>query len=275
MSALRIAFSIGSLLSLAAFTPPNLVSGDGGRTGVQPDLSALNLVRVIYGSEGGMGEAYYRYDGRIWARWETDFPGGDDNLAHRLGELTRARVNPKGASRFLTAPDLGDFPLLFMSDPGWMVLSKKEKQALAQHLGAGGFLWVDDFWGESEWKQFERNMSDVLPGRTWQVLAPDHPIFHTVYDLEGVPQIPALEWTFMSDTTAEYGAGHKMPTGSLDQPQMRAWLDDNGRVLILATHNTDIGDGWEREAYGQAYFERFSTRAYMVATNVVAYAMTH
>ena len=56
---------------------------------------------------------------------------------------------------------------------------------------------------------------------------------------------------------------------------MRAWLDDDGRMMVLATHNTDIADGWEREAYGQWYFETFSTKSYMVGVNVVVYAMTH
>ena len=57
------------------------------------DLSRLNLVRAIYDSEGGMGEAYYAYDGRVWARWETDFPQGDDNFSHRLSQLTRISVS--------------------------------------------------------------------------------------------------------------------------------------------------------------------------------------
>jgi hypothetical protein len=56
---------------------------------------------------------------------------------------------------------------------------------------------------------------------------------------------------------------------------MRAWLDDDGRIMVLATHNTDVGDGWEREAYGEWYFETFSTKSYMVGVNVVIYAMTH
>ena len=151
---------------LTGFTPMNLITGDGGRTGVQPDLSKLSFVRVIYGSEGGMGEAYYAYDGRVWARWETDFPQGDDNLSHRLTQLTRIKVSPIGASRFLTAPDLGDFPMLFMSDPGYMVLSRQEIAALRRYLASGGFLWVDDFWGDAEWKQFADVMREVLPGQS-------------------------------------------------------------------------------------------------------------
>jgi hypothetical protein len=273
----RLIVSMALVVVLAAFSSPqmNLITGDGGRTHVQPDMSALNWVRVIYGSEGGMGEAYYPYDGRIWARWETDFPRGDDNISHRLGQLTRIKINPTAAGRVLTAPDLSDFPLLFMSDPGWMVLSKQEKAALARYLDNGGFVWADDFWGDAEWAQFADVMRSVLPGREWQTLTLDHPIFHQVFDLEEMPQIPAVEWAAAGRTTAEYGAGHKFPTGSLDHPQMRAWLDDDGRIMVLATHNTDIGDGWEREAYGQWFFEKFSTKSYMIGVNVVVYAMTH
>jgi hypothetical protein len=255
--------------------PMNLVTGDGGRTGVQPDLSLLNWVRVIYGSEGGMGEAYYAYDNRLWARWETDFPNGDDNISHRLAELTRIKTNPTAAGRFLTMPDLADYPLLFISDPGWMVLSEQEKTALRRYLENGGFLWVDDFWGDAEWRQLADVMRDVLPGREWRVLTPEHPIFHQVFDIEEMPQIPAIEYAVMHGETAEYGGWHKQPIGSLDEPQMRAWLDDDGRIMVLATHNTDIGDGWEREAYGQWFFEKFSTKSYMVGVNVVVYAMTH
>jgi hypothetical protein len=277
MSRCALVVSTVLLLSLAAFAPPpmNLVTGDGGRTGVQPDLSALNLVRVIYGSEGGMGEAYYPFEGRLWSRWETDFPGGDDNFAHRLAQLTRIRTNPTAAGRLLTARDLADFPMLFMSDPGWMVLSKQEKAALARYLANGGFVWVDDFWGDAEWRQLEDIMREVSPGRAWQALTPEHPIFHQVFDLNEMPQIPAIEWAIRRRSTAEYNAGHKYPVGSLDEPQMRAWLDDDGRIMVLATHNTDIRDGWEREAYGQWFFEEFSTKSYMVGVNVVVYAMTH
>jgi hypothetical protein len=264
--------ALGSLTTWAA---TNLITGDGGRASSPPDLSKLNMVRVIYDSEGGMGEAYYAYDGRVWARWETDFPQGDDNFSLRLQQLTRINVNPVASSRMLTAPDLGDFPLLYMSDPGYMVLSKEEKAALARYLANGGFVWVDDFWGDAEWQQFANVMREVLPGHEWRVLTPDHPIFSTVFDLKEMPQIPALPFATPGGSTAESAYAHKFPAGSLEEPQMRAWLDDDGRIMVLATHNTDVGDGWEREAYGEWYFETFSTKSYMVGVNVVVYAMLH
>jgi hypothetical protein len=262
-------------VSLGAVASSNLITGDGGRAGTPPDMSKFNMVRVIYDSEGGMGEAYYAYDSRVWARWETDFPEGDDNFGHRLSQLTRIPVTKFASSRMLTAPDLGDFPMLYMSDPGYMVVSSEEKAAFARYLANGGFVWVDDFWGDAEWQQFADVMREVLPGREWRVLTPEHPIFHTVFDLNEMPQIPALPFASPGGSTAESPGAHKFPAGSLDEPQMRAWLDDDGRIMVLATHNTDVGDGWEREAYGEWYFETFSTKSYMVGVNVVVYAMTH
>jgi hypothetical protein len=263
-------------VSLGAVASSNLITGDGGRAGTPADMSKLNMARIIYDSEGGMGEAYYAYDGRVWARWETDFPEGDDNFSHRLSQLTRIQTAKFASSRMLTAPDLGDFPLLYMSDPGYMVVSSEEKAAFRSYLANGGFVWVDDFWGDAEWQQFADVMRQVLPGREWRVLTADHPIFHTVFDLnDGMPQIPALPFASPGGSTAEAPNAHKFPAGSLEEPQMRAWLDDDGRIMVLATHNTDVGDGWEREAYGEWYFETFSTKSYMVGVNVVVYAMTH
>ena len=263
------------LTAFSAGSSSNLITGDGGRTGTPADLSKLNVARVIYDSEGTMGEAYYAYDGRLWARWETDFPEGDDNFCKRLAQLTRIDVSNRAFSRMLTAPDLGDFPLLYMSDVGYMVLSKSERAALRQYLLNGGFLWVDDFWGDAEWRQFAKIMRDVLPGHEWQVLPSDNPVLHTVFDLEALPQIPALPFASPVGGTSEPPGAHKLPTGSMEEAQLRAWLDDDGRIMVLTTHNTDVGDGWEREAYGEWYFETFSTKSYMVGVNVVTYAMMH
>ena len=276
---MRLRFTLAAAIvaiSLGAVASSNLITGDGGRSGKPADMSKLNMARIIYDSEGGMGEAYYAYDGRVWARWETDFPEGDDNFSHRLAQLTRIQVAKTASSRMLTAPDLGDFPLLYMSDPGYMVVSKEEKAAFTRYLANGGFVWCDDFWGDAEWQQFADVMREVLPGREWRVLSADHPIFHTVFDLnDGMPQIPALPFASPGGSTAESPGAHKFPAGSLDTPEMRAWLDDDGRIMVLATHNTDVGDGWEREAYGEWYFETFSTKSYMVGVNVIIYAMTH
>jgi hypothetical protein len=58
--------------------------------------------------------------------------------------------------------------------------------------------------------------------------------------------------------------------------RVRAWVDDHDRVMLIALHNTDTGDGWEREGENDTYFHRFSeARAYPLAINIVFYVMTH
>jgi len=229
--------------------------------------------RIQYDSVGGQRQAYYFYDGRWWQRWETDFPQAEQNFAKRLNELTSVVVSPVPLERRLTAPDLGDSPLIFMSDVGYMELSRPEIEGLRTYLANGGFLWVDDFWGDAEWSSLERAMTEVLPGKRWVTLPIEHPIFHTVFDIEEMPQIPARDYARWG--TTEPSVEHRRPTGSMETPSIRAYTDDDGRLMVIATHNTDIADGWERESYGEWYFENFSTKSYRVGINVIVYALSH
>ena len=240
-----------------------------------PQHDEYTPTRIQYDSIGGQQQAYYFYDGRWWERWETDFPQAEENFAKRLNELTAVVASPAPRRRRLTDPDLGDSPLIFMSDVGYMELSAPEVNALRNYLANGGFLWVDDFWGDAEWASLERAMAEVLPGRRWITLPIEHPIFHTVFDIEEMPQIPARDYAGWGRGTTEPSFEHRPPTGSMKTPSIRAYTDDDGRLMVIATHNTDIADGWERESYGEWYFENFSTKSYRVGINVIVYALSH
>jgi hypothetical protein len=57
---------------------------------------------------------------------------------------------------------------------------------------------------------------------------------------------------------------------------VRALNDEAGRIMILAIHNSDVSDGWEREGENEFYFNRYSERiAYPLAINIIVYFMTH
>ena len=57
---------------------------------------------------------------------------------------------------------------------------------------------------------------------------------------------------------------------------VRAIFDNNGRIMVIATHNTDNGDGWEREGEEDFFFHEFSEkRAYPLGINIIFYLMTH
>lgn len=275
MAATLLALSAAAAVAVALTGRPACAQEAGVQVFNLADLTEITLARAEYDSVGGMGDAYYAFEGRIWARWETDFPQAEHNFARRLGELTRFTPAREPVRRRFTDPDLGDFPLLFMSDPGYMRFTPEEAEALGAYLANGGFLWVDDFWGDAEWAAFERFMREVLPGNHWEEVPLDHPIFHTVFEFDEMPQIPARSFAGRGGFTAEPAWFHRYPAGSLEHAAMRGWADDEGRLMVIGTHNTDVFDGWEREAYGSWYFERFSTQSYRLGVNVLTYVLTH
>ena len=56
----------------------------------------------------------------------------------------------------------------------------------------------------------------------------------------------------------------------------KALFDDKGRMMAFIAHNTDNGDGWEREGEFKYFFSEFSEKkAYPLGINIVFYAMTH
>jgi hypothetical protein len=60
------------------------------------------------------------------------------------------------------------------------------------------------------------------------------------------------------------------------EPHYRAILDDQQQIIVMICHNTDLGDGWEREGEDEWYFREFSEKkAYPLGINIVTYAMTH
>jgi hypothetical protein len=92
--------------------------------------------------------------------WRTDYPWAQRNLLIRLSELTKTRVSwltPRSPHVWLvrlTDAALFDCPYLMASDVGTIGLTNDEADRLRQYLAKGGFLWVDDFWGEAAWEQW-------------------------------------------------------------------------------------------------------------------------
>lgn len=238
----------------------------------------FTFVRVEYDSVGGYGQSWYSHDGRDWERWETDYPEAEENLLTRMKELTTIRVNPNPISLRLTDRSLFDYPFIYMSDVGWQTLSEKEVERLRAYLSRGGFLWIDDFWGDQEWKNLEFNMSQVFPDLTWRTIGSDHPILSTVFKLDKCPQVPAKVFWMRSGESFDAPDFHRYPHGGYEGVRtvnFKGLFDEKGRLLAVATHNTDIGDGWERESEDKRYFEQFSTRSYAIGVNIIVYALTH
>jgi hypothetical protein len=269
-----VATTLGALLLM--------IGGSGLRGATRPDRdreqdsarAGFTFARLRYDSTGGWNEAYYQFEGRLWERWETDFPQADRNFALRFGQLTAAQPYPHALQTDLTDPRLFTYPFLYLCDVGWMVVSTEEIERLRQYLLRGGFLWADDFWGDAEWQNFEQVMTQVLPEVRWTTIPDDHSILRTLFPLGSLPQVPAKSFADLG-LTHDDPSGHRYPWGSMTPANFRGYFDDDGRLLAVATHNTDIGDGWEREAYGERFFRLYSMDSYATGINIVLHALVN
>lgn len=229
----------------------------------------FTFVRIQFDSYGGRGG--YGRRGRGGGKWATDYPDSDLNFSYRLQQLTALEVNPDGKILRLTDPELFNYPFIYMVEPGDMSLSEDEVEALRRYLLNGGFLMVDDFWGEMEWENFRHEFKRVFPDRELRELEASHPIFSAVFDLKEKPQIPSINAALRG---RPYGITWEREDAQ--EVHYRAIFDDEDRMMAIICHNTDLGDGWEEEGVDEWYFREFSEKkAYPMGINIVFHAMTH
>jgi hypothetical protein len=210
--------------------------------------------------------------------WLTDYPDADHNLSIRISELTKVPVSmdrrsgePKNLIVQLNSPELYHCPMIMMFEVGNLYFDETEAAALRDYLTKGGFLWVDDFWGERAWDNWESQIRKVFPSGTHPIvdLPLEHPLFRQVRTVATIPQIPSIDyWMGSGGDTSERGADSRVP-------HIRAISDDRGRVMVLMSHNTDFGDSYERETVNHEYFLTFSVQGYAFGVNVLIYALTH
>jgi hypothetical protein len=235
----------------------------------------FTFVRVEYNSSGYsmMGGGRGGRGGGFGGRWMTDYPDSDNNFSYRLHQVTSIQVNPVPVSMTIENPELFNYPFLYIVEPGGMYLSDNEVKILRQYLLNGGFLMLDDFWGRDEWYIVYTQMKKVFPDREPMPLTLDHPIFHCVFELKEMPQIPAYNFALQDNETLS-----GITTERTDAPRAIYYgiYDDKGRMMVIIDRDTDLGDGWEREGVSKAYFSEFSEKkAYPLGINIVFYAMTH
>ena len=209
--------------------------------------------------------------------WSTDYPDADVNFTIRLSELTKTRVSrqPGGEPNYLVVPATDEAlfkcPFLLVEDAGAAGFTDLEAARLREYLLKGGFLWVDDFWGDFAWNDWLRELDRILPLDEYPIfdVGMDHPIFRTLFDVRRVPQIPNIGyWRRSGGDTSEMGSDSA-------EVHVRGVNDRRGRLVVFITHNTDIADSWEREAEDPRFFIQFSPEGYQVGINVLMYAMTH
>jgi hypothetical protein len=260
----------------------------GGDYDLRPNLTrdifpgnTFTFCRVQYTSVSGGDWDWGRRGGRRSGKWRTDYPASDLNFSQRLSELTTVDVNRDENGNIehaivrLTDEELRNYPFIYMLEVAELAFDEAERDALRNYLLRGGFLMVDDFWGDDAWDNWVYEIGHVLPPEEYAIvdIPLSHPLFHIVFDIKEVPQVPSVNqyrrWAQTGDT-------YEGQWTTDSDPHCRGIFDKKGRLMVVMMHNTDLGDGWEREGEHEGYFREFSVkRAYPMGINIVVYAMTH
>jgi len=198
--------------------------------------------------------------------WATDYPGGDCKFMGAVHRLTGVRVHPDPNVVAIMDPGLLQYPYVYAVEVGGMYLSDEEAARLRDYLLRGGFLHVDDFWGGFQKSNFEEQIRKVFPDRRMEPVPLTHAIFHTFYDLDGVIQVP-------NRGNACWG-GRTWEQPDDTEPAIYGISDDAGRLMVMVTYNSDLGDAWEYMDL-PCYPEKYSGYAYRVGINFMVYAMSH
>src|SRR5690349_4023923 len=162
--------------------------GWGGEVGAPPKFPQVTdfdgswhfcrlMYRQVRAQERGLG-------------WGTDYPNADINFSIRLSELTKTQVGrySEGPNHLVvrpTDPELFRCPFVMASDPGSAGFSAADAEALRTYLLKGGFLWVDDFWGDWAWQCFLSEIGKALPPSEYPVtmLTSEHPIYRLLFPI--------------------------------------------------------------------------------------------
>ena len=92
---------------------------------------------------------------------------------------------------------------------------------------------------------------------------------HALYEVKEVEQVSSINFWMRS------GGGVSERGADSPHPNFRGITDEDGRLMVVMAHNTDIPDTWEREGESQEYFDRFSPGGYALGVNIIVYALTH
>jgi hypothetical protein len=245
-------------------------------------LKAVVAVSALFGLGLGASHANGRLDRREFCftravfsgyyfssygphAWTVDYPKADRQLMigiRRLAKLLDAS-GEENAVR-LDDPNLDRFPFIYAVEVGHMSLTEAEVQGLRRYLHAGGFLFVDDFWGSQEWQIFESQMRRVLPGSQIVELPLSHPLFSTFYEIKEILQVPNVGNAKIGQSWEKDGY----------EAHCRGIFDERGRLMMLINWNTDLGDAWEW-ADDPEYPVKYSAFAYQLGVNAILYAMSH
>jgi len=144
--------------------------------------------------------------------------------------------------------DLFDFPFVHMTGHGNVFFTQEEAKSLQDYLMSGGFLHIDDNYGMDQY--LRKELVKIFPNKELVELPLDHPVFNNPFEFsEGLPKIHEHNNT----RPQAFGISHE------------------GRLILLYTFESDLGDGWENPEIHNDPLE-VRLKALRMGANIIKYA---
>ena len=169
------------------------------------------------------------------------------NLINFCNQNINTRINPKPQTVDVGSIDIFQFPFLHMTGHGNVYFNDDEASNLRDYLLSGGFLHIDDNYGMEPY--LRKELKKVFPGKELVELSKEHPIFDQKYKFpNGLPKIHEHD----GKRSQAFGIFHE------------------GRLVLLFTFESDLGDGWENpEIHNDP--EEVRLKALRMGANIVQY----
>ncbi|MCG2419111.1 DUF4159 domain-containing protein [Aequorivita sp. F47161] len=169
-------------------------------------ISAQEIALLQYGGGGD------------WYANPTSLP----NLVKFCNEQISTTIKEKPETVTPGSIDIFDYPFVHMTGHGNVFFSSEEAENLRNYLVSGGFLYIDDNYGMD--KYIRKELVKIFPNAELKELPTNFPLFNYFYKFpQGMPKI------------------HEHDGG----PPQAFGIFVDGRLVLLYTFETDLGDGWE------------------------------
>jgi hypothetical protein len=173
------------------------------------------------------------------------------NLISFCNEQANTSIANKPETVKPSSVDLFDYPFIHMTGHGNVFFTNEEAENLRNYLVSGGFIHIDDNYGMDQY--LRKEIVKVFPDIELKELPGNHPIFNNRFPFpEGLPKIHEHD----NSRPQAFGITYE------------------GRLVLLYTFESDLGDGWEDPDIHNDPAE-VRLKALRMGANIVTYVFEH
>ncbi|MDC8004167.1 DUF4159 domain-containing protein [Aureisphaera galaxeae] len=173
------------------------------------------------------------------------------NLIRFCNEQINTSMNEKPETVSPDSVELFNYPFVHMTGHGNVFFTNEEAENLRNYLLSGGFIHIDDNYGMDSY--LRKELVKLFPNEELKELPADHPIFSSHFKFpQGLPKIHEHD----------------------NQRPQAFGITYEGRLVLLYTFESDLGDGWENpEIHNDP--EEVRQKALQMGANIIAYVFEH